>query len=597
MIDHVIHILPDSVANQIAAGEVVQRPASVVKELAENAIDAFAKNIKIIIKDSGKTLIQVIDDGMGMSEIDARTAFERHATSKISEANDLFAISTFGFRGEALASIAAVSQVELNTRKADAELGTHIEIEGAKFITQQPTLCNTGSVFTVKNLFYNVPARRRFLKSDALEFKHIVDEFHRVVLAHPEIAFTLIHNDSEIYSLSPTTLKQRIIHIFGKNYSNELLDISVETSIVTISGYIGKPNMARKKNGLQFFFVNNRYMRHPFLYRTLINAYEKLLPPETIPSYVIFFTCNPNTIDVNIHPTKTEIKFEDERAVAQILESAVRQTLGKTDIMPAIDFDTETAINLPPFSNNKPIHIPKIPIHSDYNPFNDITKKDIPHHWEKLFDTKIEETSLEQTPSLFDEQQEATSKASEILQFKHQYLLMPVKSGLMIIDQHRAHTRILYEMLINKYEHEDMYSEKLIFPEKISLTTDENLIFKELVPYLQKLGFIISDAGNGTYDIEGIPHYWTNFNLASAVDQFIKNYIDLEKTPDLDSVHHILASLAASSAIANGQSMSESEMQFIFDSLFSTSNPQYTPYGEIVFHIINTEDIEHFFNQ
>jgi DNA mismatch repair protein MutL len=481
------------------------------------------------------------------------------------------------------------------TRKENAELGTHIEIEGSKFIRQEPIICNQGSIFTVKNLFYNIPARRRFLKGDALEFKHIIDEFHRVVIAHPEIAFSLIHNDTEIYSLSASNLKQRIVHIFGKNLSNELLDISVETSIISINGFIGKPNFARKKGGLQFFFVNNRYMRHPFLYRTFLNAYETLLAPETLPSYVVFFTCDPNTIDVNIHPTKTEIKFEDERAVAQILESAVRQTLGKTNMMPTIDFNTEAAIKLPFQTQDKTLSIPKIPINSDYNPFNDFTKKPIPNNWEKLFDTKIEQPSTQPVQPMFEEQKE-TTQLSGILQFKHQYLLIPVKSGLMIINQHRAHTRILYEMLVNKYTHEDMYSEKLIFPENITLSAHDHLIFKELIPHLQKLGFIISESGNDGYNIEGIPHYWTNFNLASAVEQFIKNYVELEKTPDIDSIHHILASLASSSAIANGQLLSENEMQYIFDSLFSTTNPQYTPRGEIIFYIIKTEEVEHFFN-
>lgn len=590
MLDQVIHILPDSVANQIAAGEVVQRPASVVKELMENAIDAFAKNIKVYIKDGGKTSIKIIDDGMGMSELDARLAFERHATSKITDAQDLFAISTFGFRGEALAAISSVAQVELQTRKENSNLGFKIEIHGSKLINQETIVCPQGSAFTVNNIFYNIPARRRFLKSDIIEFKHILDEFHRIAMAHPNIAFSLSHNDKEIYSLNPTSLKQRIIHIFGKHLSNELIDIKVDTSIINIYGFIGKPEYAKKKSGLQFFFVNNRFMRHPFLYRVVLNAYNSLLLPETLPSYFIFFDCNPNSIDVNIHPTKTEIKFEDERAVSQILEAAIKQTLGKTSILPNIDFENESSIQLPIFSKNQPISSPKIQINPNYNPFEKSQSKPLIKDWQKLFE---QETFEEEKEIPF----ESTNESSEngILQIKNQYLLVPVKSGIMLIDQHRAHVRVLYDIFEEKYKKEEAYTEKLIFPETIQLSIHEAEYFKSLIPHLKRLGFMINDIQNGQFNIEGIPSYWSNFNLADTMENFIKQFEENEKNPEQLNISQLLTQLAKSSAIKKGQALSEDERHHLFDSLFLTSQPQYTPDGKIIFHIILNENIDQLF--
>ncbi|NMC99213.1 MAG: DNA mismatch repair endonuclease MutL [Bacteroidales bacterium] len=595
MIDHVIHILPDAVANQIAAGEVVQRPASVVKELMENAIDAFAKNIKVHIKDGGKTSIQIMDDGMGMSEVDARLAFERHATSKISEANDLFSISTFGFRGEALAAISSVAQVELQTRKEGNDLGFKIELHGSKLINQEPIVCQQGSIFTVKNLFYNIPARRRFLKSDIIEFKHILDEFHRIAMAHPTIAFSLTHNDTEIYSLSPTSLKQRIIHIFGKNLSNELVDINVDTSIITIRGFIGKPEYAKKKSGLQFFFVNNRYMRHPFLYRVILNAYENLLLPETLPSYFIFFECDPNSIDVNIHPTKTEIKFEDERAVSQILEAAVRQTLGKTNILPNIDFENESSIKLPNFSKNQPLNAPKIQINPNYNPFEQTKTKQVTKDWQKLFEQDTPSISPAETQHKIPLETYNETGNSGVLQIKNQYLLVPVKSGIMLIDQYRAHVRILYEILEEKYKQDEVYTEKLIFPEILHLPIHHAEYFKSLIPHLKRLGFIITTLSDGQFNVEGIPSYWSNFNLASTMEHFIHQFEESEKNPEELNINEMLVQLARSSAIKKGQSLSENERQHLFDSLFSTSQPQYTPDGKTIFHIIPNEDIDQLF--
>lgn len=594
MIDQVIHILPDAVANQIAAGEVVQRPASVVKELMENAIDAFAKNIRVNIKDGGKTSISIIDDGMGMSEVDARLAFERHATSKITEAHDLFAISTFGFRGEALAAISSVAQVELQTRKEGSEIGTKIEIHGSKLIKQEPIICQQGSIFTIKNLFFNIPARRRFLKSDAIEFKHILDEFHRIAMAHPSIAFYLSHNDTEIYNLQPSSLKQRIIHLFGKNLSNELLDISVDTSIISIHGFIGKPEFAKKKNSLQFFFVNNRYMRHPFLYRVILNAYEKLLLPETMPSYFIFFNCNPNTIDVNIHPTKTEIKFEDERAIAQILEAAVRQTLGKTNILPNIDFENESSIQLPNISKNQPLTAPKIHINPNYNPFDTKNKKTNASDWQKLFEGQPTTERQEKLDIIQNSISDASNE--NILQIKNQYLLVNIKSGLMLIDQYRAHVRVLYELLESKYQKDELYTEKLIFPETLELPAHEAEYFKYIIPHLKRLGFQITLLTNGVFNIEGIPSYWSNFNIISSLYDFIHQFNELEKNPDEINISDMLLKLAKSSAIKKGQILSENERQNLFDSLFSCSQPQYTPDGKKIFVTILNEEIDQLFN-
>lgn len=598
MMDTIIHILPDAVANQIAAGEVVQRPASVVKELVENALDAFAKNIKIHIKDAGKTSIQIIDDGLGMSETDARLAFERHATSKISEAQDLFAISTFGFRGEALASIAAVAQVELQTKKEGEELGTKIEIHGSKVIAQEPAICQQGSIFTIKNLFFNIPARRRFLKSDPIEFKHIVDEFHRVAIAHPSVAFTLTHNDTEIFTLQPTTLKQRIIHLFGKNLSNELLDISVDTTIINVHGFIGKPEFAKKKSGLQFFFVNNRFMRHPFLYRVIQNAYNNLLLPETLPSFFIFFSTDPNNIDVNIHPTKTEIKFENERVVAQILEAAVRQTLGKTNILPNLDFENESSIQLPHTHKNQPLSTPKININPSYNPFEN-QNKPVYKDWQKFFEN--ENTTVapieNQAKIELENEKDEIIENSNILQIKNQYLLVPVKSGIMLIDQYRAHVRVLYELFESKYKIEEHYTEKLIFPETFALTSHEAAYFTTFIPYMKRLGFMMQVLPDNQLQIEGIPAYWTNYNMAQIIEHFIRQFEEMETEPEKLDISQILLSLARSSSIKKGQSLSVNEAQQLFDNLFATSQPQYTPDGKNIFRIISNEEIDKFFNQ
>ncbi|MBN2862256.1 MAG: DNA mismatch repair endonuclease MutL, partial [Bacteroidales bacterium] len=508
----IIKLLPDSVANQIAAGEVIQRPASVVKELMENAVDAGGKNICVLIKDSGKTLIQVIDDGYGMSETDSRLAFERHATSKISSAGDLFAISTKGFRGEALASIAAVAMVELRTRKEDDETGTLIIINGSKVATQEPCSCPRGSSFSVKNLFYNIPARRKFLKSDNTELRHIINEFQKVVLAHPEIKFSLHHNDSEIYNLATGNRRQRIIGVFGKQINQELINIETETSLISIKGFIGKPESARRTYGEQFFFVNNRFMKHPYFHKAVTEAYQNILPAETIPAYFIFMESDPASIDINIHPTKTEIKFEDERAIWQILMASVREALGRFNISPSLDFENEVLIDIPVRNSNNLIpQQPEIKINPDYNPFD----KDEPRFHRSDIIEKFEKANIENWEKLYstleieNEEPDSIRKTREtgrkFFQIKNKYIACAVKSGLMFIDQKRAHERILYERFLECLTMDRCISQTELFPVTLELNPSDYLVLKEIGSDLKLLGLTLSFSGSNKVLIKGRP--------------------------------------------------------------------------------------------
>jgi DNA mismatch repair protein MutL len=600
----IIQILPDSVANQIAAGEVIQRPASVVKELVENAVDSGATQIKVVIKDAGKTLVQIIDNGSGMSDTDARIAFERHATSKIRKADDLFAIETFGFRGEALASIAAIAQVELRTRRNEDEIGTLIRINGSDFEIQEGVSCSVGSIFSVKNLFYNVPARRRFLKADSVEFRHILDEIHRVALAHPEVAITLIHNDSEVYNLPQSLLKQRIVNLFGKNLSNELLSIQVETSIATIEGFIGKPEYARKKGGLQYFFVNQRYMRHPFLYRTLVNSYQSLLPPDTTPSFFVYFNTKPEFIDVNIHPTKTEIKFEDERAVSQILAAAVRQTLGKSNMIPSIDFDNEPLFDIPPIRKGQEFVEPEIEIDPTFNPFapdkSDSfsfkfqSKSSNPSGWQDLY--KVVEQSAENEKLFPDENNESAIVKEDVrrqcFHFKGKYILSQVKSGLMVIDQHRAHQRILFDEFSQALSSGKIATQNLVFPSKLDLNVQDSDLLRELLGDLIQLGFDIDEFGKNSFVVRGIPAGMQTNDIEKVIEQFLGVYQSLEKFPDNASNQRLLTALVDSGAISYGKNLSWEEMSHIIDMLFRSTNPNYSPSGKTIFTIINSDEIE-----
>jgi DNA mismatch repair protein MutL len=502
----IIKLLPDSVANQIAAGEVIQRPASVVKELMENSVDADSKSIKVIIKDSGKILIQVTDDGSGMSETDARLSL-RGMPPQNFVCNGSFAIKTKGFRGEALASIAAVSMVELKTRKEDADTGTIIEISGSKVEKQEPCSCPPGSGFSVKNLFFNIPARRKFLKSDNTEMRHIITEFQKIVIAHPGIRFSLFHNENEIYNLAPGNNRQRIVGVFGRQINNDLISLDTETTLITIRGFIGKPENARRSYGEQFFFVNNRFMKHPYFHKAVIEAYQNILPADAVPAYFIFMEVDPASIDINIHPTKTEIKFEDERAIWQILMASVREALGRFNIVPSLDFENESLIEIPIRSALQIMpDPPPIEVDTNYDPFSN--EENVKNHkdiferferenvsnWERLY------TSIEK-----EETKQKTDTERKFFQVKNKYIICPVKSGLMIIDQKRGHERILFERYLEKLSHNQSVSQVELFPVSIELNPADIFVLKEIEDYIRLLGFNIIHSGNNMISITGRP--------------------------------------------------------------------------------------------
>jgi DNA mismatch repair protein MutL len=601
----IIHLLPDSVASQIAAGEVVQRPASVVKELIENAIDAGSTTIKVIAKDGGKTLIQIIDNGCGMSETDARMSFERHATSKIREAADLFAIRTLGFRGEALASIASVGQVVLRTRKPESDLGTELIISGSSVESQEPVNCTSGTSFTIKNLFFNVPARRKFLKTNNAEFKHIIYEFQRVALANPDVEFTLEHNDEEIYSLPRTNLKQRVVHLFGKAINQNLTNIDTDTSIVRITGFVGKPEFARRTSGEQFFFINNRFMKHPYFHKAVMSAYEKILSPETIPSYFIYLEADPDTIDINIHPTKTEIKFENELAIFQILLAAAREALGRFNLIPSIDFNTEGAMEFPVFRHNDSFPVPEISYNHNYNPFDEELK--IPgvtgrndnenlHHWEKLYTQEgFPIKGADENVASSAQQSLSTGNndhSTTIIQLKNRFILTSVKSGLMLIDQRRAHERILYEQYIRSFAMNYPVAQHTLFPETFELDPADYLMLREIMDDLHAIGFDIRDFGSNTIVISGYPADCHKENPKELLEAFLEKY----KSTDCDiktSVRERIArSLAVAGAINYGEPLSRQVMQELVDGLFACESPGYSPSGKPIVVILAIEELE-----
>ncbi|MGM9818153.1 MAG: DNA mismatch repair endonuclease MutL [Paludibacteraceae bacterium] len=593
----IIHLLPDSIANQIAAGEVIQRPASVVKELVENSIDAGATKIQVFIKDAGRTSIQVVDNGKGMSPTDARLSFERHATSKISNAKDLFNLQTMGFRGEALASIASVAQVELKTRQAHDEIGTFIEIEGTQ--TRQETIsCPIGTSFNVKNLFFNVPARRKFLKSNTTELRHISETFQRIALTYPDIYFSLTHNNSDIYLLPQTNLRQRIVQIFGKKINQQLLTIEAKTSIVNISGFVGNIDSAGKSVP-QFFFVNGRYMRHPYFHKAVTEAYSRILKSEQTPTYFIYFDINPAAIDINVHPTKTEIKFQDEREIWQILTVCVKEALGKFNVVPSIDFDTEGKIDFP---IEKPTIIPKTitpNFDSNYNPFASKRAKKTPiETFEMLYQKQhnikfAEPQEIVPNSELFDTK---NTTNNEYFQYKNKYILTTVKSGLMVINQQRAHMQILFERFLQGNSQE-VFSQQLLFPEKIELNTTECTILNEIEPQLKLLGFEISNLGQQTFAVCGIPSLLAN---CANIEHTIKELLDCAKEHDMkihSDLNKILAfNLAKSAAISNHQSLTQEEIDDLIDKLFQCENHQFTYDGKPIITIIDDHELEKRFN-
>lgn len=598
----IIHLLPDSVANQIAAGEVIQRPASVVKELVENSIDAQATRIDVLITDAGKTCIQIVDNGCGMSETDARLAFERHATSKISKASDLFCLHTMGFRGEALPSIAAVSQVELRTKMSEEKLGVCLSIEGSKVVDQQPVACDVGANFMVKNLFFNIPARRRFLKSNQTEFNNIVAEFEKIVLAHPEVRFSLVNNDSVVYDLPSGTYLQRIADVFGKRMNQQLLHIEVDTSIVRIKGFVGTPESSRKKGAKQFFFVNGRYMRHPYFGRAVMLAYDRLIPPDEQVPYFVYFDIDPSRIDVNIHPTKAEIKFEDEQEVFQILMASVKEAVGKFDVAPQLDFGSSaTPDEIPVYDpRKKSVEQPSITLEGGYNPFENSAppRNSAPRNWQKLFDgiSSHNEVSQEDIiPDVVEPKNPVLGCSLEHFQYKQRYIMTSVHSGLMVIDQHRAHVRILYERFLKNLSERKCAGERLIFPETVKLTPVESSALAASAGEIIAAGFDISDLGDGSFAINALPAGTETLNATELLKDVLAETDG--KTGIKEEIDkHIALVLARHAAISVGSELGDKEMGGMIDELFATSSPKYTPDGKLVVAIIPQEKIEELFS-
>jgi DNA mismatch repair protein MutL len=588
----IIHVLSDAVANQIAAGEVIQRPASVVKELMENAVDAGASKINVIIKDAGKTLIQVVDNGCGMSEKDAQLCFDRHATSKISSAEDLFAIQTRGFRGEALASMAAVSEVSLKTRRPADELGTQIRMAGSKMESLEAVQSPEGSNFQVKNLFFNIPARRKFLKSDQTELRHIINEFNHVALTHPEIGFSLLHNESEIFMLSPSNLKKRISGIFGKSINSHLIPLESQTSLIKISGFIGLPEHARRTYGEQFFFVNKRFIKHPYFHKAVMNGYEQILAADHLPSYFIYFETDPSKIDVNIHPSKTEVKFEDERAIWQILLASVKEAIGRNNLSPSLDFDTEGVIDIPVLSRNTEVNQPVIDTNPAYNPFDGDKSYGREKQAKPYMDDRFE--GWEQ---LFEPAKENAQSKANIMQVKNKYILSPVKSGLMLVDQRRAHERILYERMLTAIENQQPLAQQSLFPETISLSASDYQVCIEMLGDLEKMGFDIRDFGNNSVVVHGFPADMIPAGARDTLELMIEQYKTLEGLPEDGNAERLSRSAARVSAINYGKSLSGMEMQELIDQLFACAQPNYSPSGKLIVKIIELEELDSHFKE
>ena len=606
----IISLLPDSVANQIAAGEVVQRPSSVVKELMENAIDAGATKVKVLVVDGGRTSIQVIDNGSGMSETDARLAFERHATSKIKKAEDLFTLSTMGFRGEALASIAAVAQVELVTRRADDELGTKVVISGSQLEEQEPTAAPVGSNFKIKNLFFNIPARRKFLKTTQTELNNIITEFERVALVNCNIDFALYNNDAEIISLPVSTFRQRVTNLFGKKVNSQLIEVSVQSSMVNISGFVGTPESARKKGALQYFFVNGRYMRHPYFAKAVLEAYSQLIPAGEMVPFFLRLEVAPEKIDVNIHPTKTEIKFEDEQNIWKILSAAVRESLGRFNAMPGLDFDMGDIPEIPVFDNSgKAPSAPKVSYNPNYNPFNtrssqEYIKREMP--WETLYaDIKPAKEELlepETSPEIFSiapsapaEETEIKSAINEELipmsQYKGMYILLPVKSGLMWIHQRRAHIRVLYDTYRRQLDERRGHVQRVLFPERIDLTVVEGQILENIMEQLAYLGFEISSLGGTSYAIQGVPAGVDGLNPAELLSDILHSA--METTYEVgEKLHDAIAlAMAKKVAIVAGQVLTFEEMDTLINDLFRCNAHSRTPDGLPIMYVQSDAEI------
>lgn len=594
-----VKVLSQQVASQIAAGEVVNRPASVVKELVENAVDAGADSIKVILTDAGRTSIQVIDNGSGMNAEDARTAFERHATSKICESDDLYSLTTFGFRGEALPSIAAVAEVQLRTRTADSETGTAITIKASEIEQQEPCVCPVGSSFAVRNLFYNVPARRKFLKSNQTEFGHILTEIERVGLAHPEVAIELTHQGEQVISLPASAIKQRIVNLFGRKMNEGLLPVEVETSVVKVSGFCSNLDSVKGKGAKQFFFVNGRFMRHPYFHKAVLSAYEGLVAESDQPSYFLFLNVPPDTIDVNIHPTKTEVKFQDEQVIWKILMAAVKETVGRFEEMPTIDFNTTDMPDIPIYDASRPVTQPKVSYNPDFNPFS-VSRSETGQsranreNWSKLYgdaiERKVNEGDIPFTPmsETIIKPEEETLKP---YQFADRFILVPSEQGLMVIDQHRAHIRVLYDRFIANAKSHAAASQGLLFPEMFQLSANDAAIFEELKPRFAALGFDLSDMGRGAIAVQGVPSGMEGQDYERLITDMIAD-IRINPTHETDrQLESMALAMAYKAAIPSGRHLSENEMQELVRSLKTCSIPSRTPDAKTIYIIRSEQEI------
>lgn len=633
----IIKLLPDSVANQIAAGEVIQRPASVIKELVENAIDAGATSIQIVLKDAGRTLIQVIDNGKGMSDTDARLAFERHSTSKISKAEDLFSLQTMGFRGEALASIAAIAQVELRTRAKGAQLGTKIMINASKCESQEPDMCPEGSNFMIKNIFFNVPARRKFLKSNQVELSNIIKEYEKLALVNHHVDFSLSNNDKLLNKFSGGSFKQRIASLWGAKVDQQLVPLNTDTSLVRITGFVSKPEGARKRNFLQFLFVNGRFMRHPYFHKAIISSYSELIPDDEQPNYFLNFSVDPESIDVNIHPTKTEIKFENELPIWQILAAAVKESLGRFSAVPQIDFDTIDAPEIPAFNDHTVVTAPEDGVDPNYNPFKPQSKSSAgggtSYHpqsagnfggysstplpdWEKLYQNfekgkqegiaSITEQDVEDSFSDIGEVEPVNNgvqaeiitpdmSSAMCMQMKGRYILSPIKSGLMIVDQHRAHVRVLFEQYIKQLDATTISSQRVLFPEVLQLTTSQNIILKELEPEMEKIGFNLAQLSGNDWSINAVPAGMENVNIKDTILQVIDE-VSMGGTSITTKVYESIAlRVAKSAAIPYGKTMLQEEMDTLLSKLLCLPNPNYTPDGKTIISVLSNDQLEKMF--
>ncbi|MDX1830204.1 MAG: DNA mismatch repair endonuclease MutL [Lutibacter sp.] len=601
----IIQLLPDHVANQIAAGEVVQRPASVVKELLENAIDANATSIKLIIKEAGKILIQVIDDGCGMSVTDARLCFERHATSKIKKAEDLFNLHTKGFRGEALASIAAVSQVELKTNLSEEQTGTNIRVEGNKVIHQEPIAYQKGSSISVKNLFYNIPARRNFLKSNSIETRHIINEFQRVALAHPSVAFSFYHNDSEIYVLNSGNLRQRIVAILGKKTNEKLVPIFEKTEVVEIEGFVTKPEFAKKKRDEQFFFVNNRFIKSPYLNHAVQSAFENLIAPGLYPTYFLYLKVPTKSIDINIHPTKTEIKFEDEKTIYAIIRATIKHSLGQYNIAPVLDFNRDASLDTPYTFKNKVTSTPKIDVNPDFNPFKTDNQKATKFHktnnnsqWESLYNSLPKEETdsinhdVNSKTTLFNNE----NATNQTFQIHHKYIICAIKSGIVYVHQNLAHQRILYEEFLEKITIEGALSQQLLFPLEISFSKSEIKLVKEIKEDLENCGFVFDKILDETIIVKGIPTSITESQISIILEQLLEDIKNDVPDTSFSQLDIMAKSLAKSLAVKTGQYLAPIEQQELIDKLFLCKQPDISPYGKKTFVTIKLDEIDKIFN-